>query len=132
MIFILDTHTMLWTIFDSLKLSKKTSDLISERSNNVVASSLSFWELSLKFSLGKIQLDVNPEHIPIMLEKVGIETIHPSTSDFASFHHLPTLKDHRDPFDRMLIWQAIRNDMTMISRDKTFKKYQSFGLKLLW
>ena len=49
-----------------------------------------------------------------------------------TFHKLPLKDNHKDPFDRMLIWQAITKDMTIISKDKLFEQYKENGLKIIW
>ena len=57
----------------------------------------------------------------------------PLTAQVAStFHHLPLLGRHRDPFDRMLVWQAIQHHLTLVSRDRAMEAYQTEGLKILW
>jgi PIN domain nuclease of toxin-antitoxin system len=67
-----------------------------------------------------------------MAEKIGIEIIQPRVTEYSTFHHLASVDGHKDPFDRMIIWQAIRNDMVIVSKDSCFEAYQQFGLKLYW
>ena len=91
-----------------------------------------FWEISLKYNLGKLEL-VNsvPEDLPDMAERSGFAILNIDVQDAASFHRLP--KDiHKDPFDRLLIWQAIRNNLTIISKDVRFKEYRASGLNVVW
>ena len=130
--YLLDTHVLLWTTFDSGKLSKNVREHVADPENQIMVSSVSFWELSLKYSLGKIKLNVLPEKIGQMAEKIGIEIIEPRVTEYITFHHLPPVDGHKDPFDRIIIWQAIRNDWVMISKDSCFDAYQQFGLKLYW
>jgi len=61
----------------------------------------------------------------------GIEILPLSSSDLASFHRFPNLS-HRDPFDRLLIWQAIQNQLTLISKGHAFIDYRQYGFKLFW
>lgn len=130
--FLLDTHALLWTTFDSAKLSDEVIELVENNETKVFASSISLWEISIKYSIGKLSLNISPEALLGMIEKVGIEIINPSVQEYSTCINLPTSTTHKDPFDRMLIWQSIRNDMVLISKDRDFVEYKKFGLKLMW
>jgi PIN domain nuclease of toxin-antitoxin system len=89
--------------------------------------------MSLKQALGKLSLD--GETIEGLVDAAAAHRCEllPLTLRVAStFHHLPLLGTHRDPFDRMLVWQAIHHDLTLVSRDRAMAPYQSEGLKILW
>jgi PIN domain nuclease of toxin-antitoxin system len=132
MTYLLDTHTFLFCAFDSLKLGKKARQLILNRENSISVSVVSFWEISLKFSLGKLSLtNISPEEMPRICEEMGFEILELSALDAASFCELQRLQ-HKDPFDRMLIWQAIRRKLTLISKDVSFKEYEGLGLKVVY
>ena len=73
---------------------------------------------------------VKPEDFPDACASVGFEIQPLPAKDSSTFHHLKATH-HKDPFDRMLIWLAIRNNYTLISVDKDIKKYKSEGLKVL-
>ena len=89
--FLLDTHALLWITFDSEKLSKKVIEQAADPENEIFVSAISFWELSLKYSLGKIKLNVSPEHIVTMVEKIGIDIVQPRISEYSTFHNLSTV-----------------------------------------
>ena len=130
--YMLDTHTLLWSIFEPKRLSKSATQIISDSDNEVFVSIISFWEISLKFSMGKLEMvNTTPEALPELAEEMGIEILQISTDEVASFHKLPRLS-HKDPFDRMVIWQAILRKMTLISRDREFNAYKPYGLILSW
>ncbi len=130
MTYLLDTHYLIWAITDTKKLSKKVKDIIVSPDHRIVASTISFWEISLKSSLNKIQLTgFSPEDIPDLCLQMGFDTETLSSHDSSTYHQL-TAVHHKDPFDRMLIWQAISNDYTLISADSNVKKYVSAGLKI--
>ena len=95
-------------------------------------SIITFWEISLKYNLGKLDLkNVTPEELPDLAKQTGFEIFNLNEYNASSFHKLP--KDsHKDPFDRLLIWQSIQNNMTVISRDKNFDEKKHFGLKIFW
>ncbi len=71
-----------------------------------------------------------PEDIPEICTKIGFDIIELSAADSSSYHQLKAVH-HKDPFDRMLIWQAIRNNYTLISADEQVNKYRSEGLRIL-
>jgi PIN domain nuclease of toxin-antitoxin system len=128
---LLDTHYMLWTLAETKKLSPRIRAAIVDPDNRIVISAVSFWEISLKSSLGKLSLiGFSPADLPEACKQMGFEIKNLSPED-ASTYHLLQSTHHKDPFDRMLIWQAMRNDYTFVSADKQVKKYVAEGLKLL-
>jgi len=130
--FLLDTHSFLWTLFFPEKLSRSAAQKILSSDNDVAVSVVAFWEISLKYVLGKLELSgVQPDELPGFAEQMGLSILPISPSEAASFHKLPRLL-HRDPFDRFIIWQAIQRKMTLISKDREFKEYQKLGLKTHW
>lgn len=130
--YLLDTHTLIWSILDVKKLSPKSRKIIGDRQNLILVSAVNFWEISLKFSLGKLKLrGIMPDEIPELAVESGFELITLSPEETASYHNLKG-NWHRDPFDRMLIWQAIQQDLILISKDEAMKKYSEDGLKAVW
>lgn len=130
--YLLDTHVLLWTLFEPARLSDRAAALIRDPLNRVCVSAVTFWEISLKYGLGKLQLEgVTPDQLPKHLTRMGVETL-PLTAELAAaFHQLPR-EAHKDPFDRMLIRQAIEGDLILISRDGAFDAYRPHGLLLAW
>ena len=129
---LLDTHTFLWAAFSPRKLSARARSALVDQGNEVAVSSLSFWEISLKFSLGKIDLEgCAPDELPAAALAMQFEILQADANDMASFHALPKTA-HKDPFDRMIIWQAIRLGRTLVSKDDQFASYQDHGLKVMW
>jgi len=130
--FLLDTHSFLWTLFVPEKLSRSVTQKIKSSDNDVAVSVVTFWEISLKFALGKLELSgVEPDELPSFADQMGFSILPISPSEAASCHKLPRLL-HKDPFDRLIIWQAIQRKMTLISKDREFKEYRKFGLKTHW
>ncbi len=130
--YLLDTHTFLWSLIDVSKLSKKAIQIIENPNNTIYISAVTFWEVSLKFSLGKLQLQgVLPTELPKQALSAGFELLSLSPDDCAGYHHL-NLTSHKDPFDRMLIWQAIQQNLTIVSKDEKFGQYKISGLKTTW
>ena len=130
--YLLDSHTFLWALFTPEKLSNSAAQKIKSPENDAAVSVITFWETSLKYALGKLELKgIGPEELPGAALEMGLSILGVSPSDAASFHKLPRFA-HKDPFDRFLIWQAIQQKMILISKDPEFKNYRKFGLKTHW
>lgn len=128
--YLLDTHYMLWAIADTKKLSKKVKEILIDPDHSVIISVISFWEVSLKSALGKLQITgFTPEDLPGACLQTGFDIKDLSAEDSSTYHRLKATY-HKDPFDRMLIWQAIRNEYSLISVDANIKKYTLEGLKV--
>lgn len=129
--YLLDTHYLLWAVADTKKLSKRKKEIITSPENQIITSTISFWEISLKWSLGKLKITgFSPEDLPDACMQMGFSIEPLAAVDSSTYHQLKATY-HKDPFDRMLIWQAICNDYTLISADENVKKYASEGLRVL-
>ena len=128
--YLLDTHYMLWAVADTRKISRKVKDVITNPEHRLVVSAVSFWEVSLKTSLGKLQITgFAPEDLPDACMQMGFEIEHLMANECSAYHRLKATY-HKDPFDRMLIWQAIMHDHILISADENINKYVTEGLKI--
>ena len=130
--YLLDTHSFLWAAFEPKKLSNSARAFITQPENRIVVSSITFWEISLKSALGKLEL-VNclPDELPDVATQMGFELVELEADVAASFYRLPR-QPHKDPFDRMIIWQAIQKRFVLISKDRAFSTYSEYGLKTAW
>ena len=130
--FLLDTHSLIWSLFAPEKLSKIARNAIVDPENEVMVSVITFWEISLKYALGKFEIiGLNPEDLPVAAHKTGFDIIQVEPDEAASFHRLPRL-GHKDPFDRLILWQAIQRKLTLLSADHRFQEYKENGLRVLW
>ncbi len=130
--YLLDTHTLIWAISKSNKLSKKVTEIIKDSNNEMAVSAVSFWEISIKSRIGKLNLDgLTVEALLSLSEKMAFSRIGLTVEETATYGRLED-SGHNDPFDRMLIWQAISRNMTLLSKDKAFQAFSQHGLKLLW
>ena len=126
---LLDTHAFLWTLFNPSRLGKKAADSIRNPEVTVFVSVISFWEISHKYATGKLELSgVTPDDFPSIAHQSGFDILPVAAADAATFHHLPRM-EHKDPFDRLIIWQSISHKLTLISKDKAFAAYRKLGLK---
>jgi PIN domain nuclease of toxin-antitoxin system len=133
MICLLDTHTFIWATLQTSSLSGKSRTIISDKNNEICVSTVSFWEISLKTRIKKFSFEnININDFPTHAKNMGFTIIDMGENEAITFHELPLKKNHKDPFDRMLIWQAITKNMTMLSKDELFEQYKKDGLKLIW
>lgn len=127
---LLDTHILLWSLFEPNKLSTGEQKTLTSNVNTIYISAVSFWEIALKHSIGKLKLyDIEPYQIYEASKQLGAEIIPLDPEHALTFYLLPQIK-HKDPFDRMLIWQAIKTGFYLMTRDKQLVSYQKYGLKL--
>jgi PIN domain nuclease of toxin-antitoxin system len=125
----LDTHVLLWTIGNSDKLSPLIAEQISDRNNEVFVSAISLWEIVLKQSMEKLSLNFAIEDIPKYCQQMGFYLIPLKPLEVLGFSKLPPKKNHKDPFDRMLIYQCIANDYVLVSKDANMVMYKDNGLQ---
>lgn len=130
--YLLDTHTFLWTISGSEKIPEHTRGVICDAENDVYVSSVSLWEISIKTRLRKLDLGaIGVDDLIGLSEEMSFQLIGLSPEEAVTYGRLEE-DSHFDPFDRMLIWQALHRKMTVISKDAAFSKFVPHGLKLLW
>jgi PIN domain nuclease of toxin-antitoxin system len=133
MAWMLDTHALIWALFEPDKLGRKARAILTDSANEVLVSPLSYWEISLKSGLGKLTLpETDPAEISGAAHQLGLieEPLDPEI--LATFHRLPYAPDHRDPFDRLLIWHSIRRKHTLLSRDRALPFFKAHGLRFEW
>jgi len=119
---LLDTCTFLWLAGDAANLSRLAREIFQDPANDVYLSSVAAWEIAVKYSLGRLPLPTPPEHfVPVQREAHGIVALPLDEESVLQAHRLPGL--HRDPFDRMLICQAIIHGMTIITPDPLVAQY---------
>ena len=119
---LLDTCTFLWIVTGDASLSPAARKLFSDPANDVFLSSVSAWEIALKHSIGKLPLPRSPQElVPDERQRHEIQPL-PLDENAALFSaKLPDL--HKDPFDRMLICQAITGSLTLLTPDPLIKQY---------
>ena len=116
---LLDTHALLWWLDDNPTLSAETRDAIADGRNLVFVSAVAIWEIRIKQALGKLQLPANFREV---LDSQAFDEL-PLTVDHA--HRLAELPPlHRDPFDRMLVAQAIAERLTIVTCDPDIACYR--------
>lgn len=125
--YILDTHTIIWFLNGDDKLSDKSKEIIENQENVKFVSIASIWEIAIKISLDKFKFDKGFKKFLDMIVNNGFDII-PITFDHAMT--VSTLEFiHRDPFDRLIISQALTDNLTVITKDESFQKY---NVKTTW
>ncbi len=119
---LLDTHVFIWFINGDKQLSAAAKKRIENRMNKSFISIASIWEIAIKIRLGKLQLNASFDKVRDKIRDNGFELLPISFEHTALLTILPM--HHRDPFDRMIIAQAIIEKMTILSKDGNFKKYR--------
>ena len=131
--YLLDTHSFIWAVLESNKLSTNIQNIIADINNEINVSTVSFWEISLKTSIGKFSFEnIDIKNFPKYAKNMDFNILDMQEYETITFHQLPLKTKHKDPFDRMLIWQAITKNMIMISIDDLFDQYKEDGLKIIW
>lgn len=129
---LIDTHIFLWLAFSPEKLSDTTLNHLQDKRNQVSISVISFWEISLKYQLGKLSLSgILPNQLLGAAEQMGISVADITSNEFATFFQLPSVYNHKDPFDRLIIWQCISQSRTLVSYDSHLDSYIELGLRVL-
>jgi PIN domain nuclease of toxin-antitoxin system len=121
---ILDTCTFLWLASADQQLSKLARGLIRSPANEVFFSAVSAWEISVKHGIGRLRLpggSTPVEFVPEARSRHDVEALPVTEVDTFELGRLPTL--HNDPFDRMLICQAIANQMAIVTPDRLIHQY---------
>jgi PIN domain nuclease of toxin-antitoxin system len=130
---LLDTHTLLWSIGKSNELSQIVINELENSINEILISAISLWEIALKYSVGKLIIEsFDIREIPKYCRKMGFELIPLDPVEALNSLQLPLKEHHKDPFDRMLIYQCIQNKYTLVSKDSRLKLYKDDGLNYIW
>ncbi len=120
---LLDTHILIWALENNPALSDKAREAIIDGRNMVFVSAASVWEISIKTAMGKLEVPNN------LIEEIAIHRFTQLSMNFEHAKLAGELPDiHKDPFDRMLIAQAMIEKLTMVTQDNRIPKY---GVSLL-
>ena len=121
----LDTHILLWWLDDNASLTMKAREAIEDTDNLIILSAAVIWEIRIKQALGKLK--ITPDFYDVVKEQ-GFERLSITFEHAYAVGELPN--HHRDPFDRILIAQAMLEHLTIVTHDAVFKKYPVSILKI--
>jgi PIN domain nuclease of toxin-antitoxin system len=119
---LLDTHAFLWLVTDAPELSETAKQVFLDKANEIVLSAVSGFEIAIKYSLGKLELSEPPEvFIKNRIFKNELSVLPVTLQHTLKLSDLPF--HHRDPFDRLLITQAMTENLPILTRDPLFSEY---------
>lgn len=131
--YLIDTHVFIWSLLEPNKITKRVFDILENSENEVYISPISFWEMGIKHQLKKLDLrGINPLHLPHIAEQFDFTLLDPEPYDYVAIGTVPQKENHHDPFDRILIQQAIRNNLVLLSANEKLRQYEENGLQLMW
>ena len=121
--YLLDTHTLLWITTDDVRLSDKVKEIYLDAENVIFCSIASVWELAIKTSIGKIKFEKDlDDFIEVHVKGNNIDIAKIELPHVLRIANLPF--HHRDPFDRLIIAQAIEDNLIILGSDSIFDKYK--------
>ncbi len=118
---LLDTHILLWALVEPAKLPIKARALLEDDANEVWFSAASIWEITIKAQAGRVDFPVSPDEIAAAAEETGFAELPVCARHAAAVCTLPL--HHRDPFDRLLIAQAITEPARLLTVDAALGRY---------
>jgi PIN domain nuclease of toxin-antitoxin system len=118
---LVDTHVLLWAAAEPERLPASFRERLESPANEVLFSAASIWELAIKMQMGRLSLAIQPEEIARTAVERGFEELPVVAAHAAGVRHLPL--HHRDPFDRLLIAQAVHEPARLLSVDRVLAKY---------
>lgn len=129
--YLLDSHAFLWFNEGSSELSDTARSLIENEGNDLVLSSASLWEISIKSSIGKLEIAGGYESVIEDIQALDLVILNINFSHTLKQYSLPF--HHKDPFDRIIASQAITEGLSLISKDQIFDKYfEQAANKRVW
>ena len=129
--YLLDTHALLFWV-NKENISTEFISFLDQQNQQqqLFISTIIFWEIALLVQKRKILLADLPAWQEQLLANTNLQLLSPTPIEMINSTVLPPI--HKDPFDRMLIWQAIQNKLTIITDDEQIHKYKDCGLKVIW
>jgi PIN domain nuclease of toxin-antitoxin system len=124
---LLDTHTFIWFLNGDKNLSTTAKKYIEDVDAENYLSIVSLWEIAIKISLGKLEINIPFEKLEAYILENNFQILPISFNDLIKLSNLPF--HHRDPFDRLLIAQSMSNEINLISKDNFFAEY---GVEQIW
>jgi len=116
--YLLDTHVLLWLLYDDARVPTEVVEALSRPLAKVYVSSISIVEIEIKRSIGKLLLDSSPLDF---IDQMGFKSLDLTVKEARRLSELPLI--HRDPFDRLLICQALENRLTLVTADELVSRY---------
>jgi PIN domain nuclease of toxin-antitoxin system len=123
---LLDTHVVLWALTNDPRLSRRARALIEDPANDVLVSAASVWEIAIKHALGRGDMPISGDQALDWFRQAGYALLPIAPDHAAAVEHLPD--HHRDPFDRLLVAQAIAEPLRLLTRDPLVLRYGDMAI----
>jgi PIN domain nuclease of toxin-antitoxin system len=125
--YLLDTHVLLWFVEADPRLSDRARSLLINDDNNLSVSIVSLWEIVIKLNIGKLKIEYTIGDMYQLLDQLHVEVLPIEQTDLNYYLTLPL--HHRDPFDRLLVAQAMNRGLVLVSADQALNPYD---VEQLW
>lgn len=125
--YLLDTHALIWFLTGDKNLSKKSKEIIENQDNSIFISVSTIWEIAIKISLNKFKFQKGFKNFLDLIDNNGFEIIPISFEHALAVSSLEFI--HRDPFDRLIVAQALTENMDIITKDEYITQYH---IKTIW
>ena len=130
--YLIGTDTFLLLLMKPKEISKKILEIVNNK-NNIYISSITFWEIATKVQTQTLDLGtINILHLPNIAEQYNLKIITPEPYDYVNSTQFQQPPNPDTLYDQIIVQQAIRNNLVLISKDEKFRQYEENGLQLMW
>lgn len=126
--FLLDTHVFLWYLLGDPRLINEARQIIDSKTG-LYFSIVSLWEISIKLNVGKLEINRPVQELFQEVVMINAEILPITVEDTQTYASLPVIPGHRDPFDRILVTQAMNRSLLLVSADT---KFNSYSIQRIW
>lgn len=125
--YLIDTHVLIWQLNEPEKLSDTVRNIIIHSNDDMVVSVASLWEIAIKAGLGRLELKISFSEMQTVLENYNIRILNIHLAHLEQYRSLSFI--HKDPFDRILIAQALSDNLVILTKDQAIQQYP---IKAIW
>lgn len=123
--YLIDTHIIIWALQNSTKLSRRVKDISEDEKTAILVSQISLNEIAIKQKLGKLPEVIHSiQDLVIEIEAIDFQILPIKNEHINAYNFIELVEDHRDPFDRLIIATAFKENIPLISADEKFKNYR--------
>jgi len=131
MAYLLDTHVVLWNLDDHNRLSQKVELIISDLNSDCFVSIISFFEITIKQNIGKLELSKSIQEYMDEVQRIGIILLPVKDEYLNNYNNIPLFENHRDPFDRLILATAFTEKLQILSTNNKFQLYRDI-VNVIW
>jgi len=128
---LLDTHVVLWTLDNHNRLSQKVESIISDLNTDCFVSIISFFEITIKQNISKLELSKSIQEYMDEVQRIGIILLPVKDEYLNNYNNIPLFENHSDPFDRLILATAFTEKLQILSTDNKFQLYRDI-VNVIW